>query len=355
MDRSPLDRRHRGVLPNRRLRVVGSAGRLGGVCEPSRARRRGRDRGHAQGGGGSPMLIERYQGGGEEWDGVVRGSSGWSPFQLYGWRDVMEGVFGHECLYLGARDGAGRLAGVLPLVRVKSLLFGHYLVSMPFVNYGGPVGTEAAVRALVAHAVGLAREQHVELLELRCREPLPVDLPMSHRKITVVLDLPAGGPDAVWQTFTSNVRRKIRRAQKERLSVRFGLDQVTAFYQVFSHHMRDLVERCHLIQAKPHTESLFLSAPDLATHVRRERLPHGVRTTGGEIEDDRDLSVGHRQIDRQRFATAKLEQLDMLLTSEPHGVRHQRPHSSLCTHGAAVIYEGHGHEIVAEEEALDPH
>lgn len=186
------------------------------------------------------MLIERYQGGGEEWDGVVRGSSGWSPFQLYGWRDVMEGVFGHECLYLGARDGAGRLAGVLPLVRVKSLLFGHYLVSMPFVNYGGPLGTEAAVRALVAHAVGLAREQHVELLELRCREPLPVDLPMSHRKITVVLDLPAGGPDAVWQTFTSNVRRKIRRAQKERLSVRFGLDQVTAFYQVFSHHMRDL-------------------------------------------------------------------------------------------------------------------
>ena len=121
------------------------------------------------------MLIERYQGTAAEWDDAVRRSPEWTHFHLYGWRGVVERVFGHECIYLAARNGDGRLDGVLPLVRVKSVVFGHYLVSMPFVNYGGPLGTEAAVRALVAHAVGLAREQHVELLELRCREPLPVD------------------------------------------------------------------------------------------------------------------------------------------------------------------------------------
>jgi len=44
----------------------------------------------------------------------------------------------------------------------------------------------------------------------------------------------------VWHRLSSNVRRKVRRAQKEGMSARFGLDQVTAFYDVFSHHMRDL-------------------------------------------------------------------------------------------------------------------
>jgi len=129
---------------------------------------------------------------------------------------------------------------VLPLVHAKSLLFGNYLVSMPFLNYGGPLGGEPAVRALVAHAVDLAGERRVDLLELRSRGPLAVGLPVSHRKITCLLDLAAGGSETVWQGLTSNVRRKVRRAQKEGLRVSFGCDQVDAFYQVFSQHMRDL-------------------------------------------------------------------------------------------------------------------
>ena len=60
----------------------------------------------------------------------------------FGWKEVIETVFGHECLYFAARDAAGKLAGVLPMVRAKSRLFGHYLVLMPFLNYGGPVGQE---------------------------------------------------------------------------------------------------------------------------------------------------------------------------------------------------------------------
>ncbi|MGH7520664.1 MAG: FemAB family XrtA/PEP-CTERM system-associated protein, partial [Gemmatimonadales bacterium] len=184
--------------------------------------------------------VERFAGPATEWDACVQRGAGWTHFQRWGWKAVIEQVFEHECLYFAARDDAGQVAGVLPLVRAKSVLFGDYLVSMPFVNYGGPLGSEPAVQALVAHAVGVARERGVDLLELRSREPLAVDLPVSHRKITCVLDLAPGDPEAVWQQLTSNVRRKVRRAQKEGVSVQFGLDQVGAFYQVFSRHMRDL-------------------------------------------------------------------------------------------------------------------
>jgi hypothetical protein len=49
---------------------------------------------------------------------------------------VMHDVFGHATHYLYAeQDGA--IVGVLPLAQVKSLLFGHALVSLPFCVYGG--------------------------------------------------------------------------------------------------------------------------------------------------------------------------------------------------------------------------
>ncbi|MGA2382680.1 MAG: FemAB family XrtA/PEP-CTERM system-associated protein [Gemmatimonadales bacterium] len=186
------------------------------------------------------LRVERYDGGAEDWDTLVRASSGWTHFHLYGWRSVIEEVFGHECLYLAVRDADGHLAGVLPLVRVKSLLFGHYLVSMPFLNYGGPLGSEEAVKALVEHAVGIARADGVKLLELRSRVPLAVNLPVSHRKITVLLDLPSGDPERLWGDLDAKVRSQVRRPQKEGVTVRFGLDQVGAFHGVFARHMRDL-------------------------------------------------------------------------------------------------------------------
>ncbi|MEO8140995.1 MAG: GNAT family N-acetyltransferase, partial [Gemmatimonadota bacterium] len=186
------------------------------------------------------LTTARFSGPPAEWDGFVRAQPGWTHFHLYGWRRIFERVFGHECIYFAARDEAGRLAGVLPLVRVRSLLFGHYLVSMPAVNYGGPLGTAAAVQALVASAVELARNDGVKLLELRSRQELPLDLPVSHRKVTVVLDLPQGDPAKLMKSFDAKLRSQVRRPQKEGITFRFGPDQVGPFFEVFARHMRDL-------------------------------------------------------------------------------------------------------------------
>ena len=183
--------------------------------------------------------VERFAGAAPEWDALARRSSGFTHFHLYGWRAVMERVFGHECIYLAAYDDAGALSGVLPLVRVKSLLFGHYLVSMPFLNYGGPLGTSEAIVALVAHAAAIARDTGVKLLELRSRVALPIDMPVSHRKITVLLDLPNSEP-ALMKQLDAKLRSQVRRPQKEGVTVKFGADQVAPFFDVFAHHMRDL-------------------------------------------------------------------------------------------------------------------
>lgn len=186
------------------------------------------------------LRVERYAGPAAEWDACVRASTGWTQYHLYGWRAVLGRVFGHECPYLAARDDDGVLRGVLPLVRVKSLLFGHYLVSMPYLNYGGPLGTPEAVRALADAAVGMARADGAKLLELRSAVPLELDMPVSHRKIAVLLDLPADDPAPLWDGLKAKVRSQVRRPMKEGVKVTFGADQLDGFYHVFAHHMRDL-------------------------------------------------------------------------------------------------------------------
>jgi len=188
---------------------------------------------------GSEEEWDALTGSEEEWDTFAATQRGYTHFHKLRWRTVMERVFGHECVYLAARDKEGKLVGILPLVRVRSVVFGHYLVSMPFVNYGGPVGTDAAIRALTGEAVAVARRDRVKLLELRSSVPLDTPLHVSHRKITVVLDLPSSA-DELFNRFSAKLRSQIRRPQKEGVTVAFGRDQLESFFSVFARHMRDL-------------------------------------------------------------------------------------------------------------------
>lgn len=188
---------------------------------------------------GSLALLP-FENDSDQWDAFVQRTPGSTFCHLAGWREIMTDVLGHECLYRIATDEDGKWQGVLPLVRVRSRLFGHYLVSMPFLNYGGPIGTPAAQRLLAEDGKALARRSAVDLLELRTRHSVPCDLEISNRKITVVLNLPES-PDLLWRkVLPSSRRRQIERAKKEGLEARFGPDQLEPFYEVFAHNMRDL-------------------------------------------------------------------------------------------------------------------
>lgn len=186
------------------------------------------------------MKVERFAGTAAEWDGFVRRQAGWTPFHLYAWRHVVARAFGHETPWLAARDASG-LVGVLPLVLVKSPVFGRFLVSMPWVNYGGPLGSAEAVQALAEEAVRLGRLERVKLTELRSRGEQPsILLPASHRKVTVVLDIPPGDAPALFKSFEAKLRSQVRRPQKEGITVQWGYGELEGFYQVFARHMRDL-------------------------------------------------------------------------------------------------------------------
>jgi len=184
------------------------------------------------------LPVAAFDGSPAEWNGFVGAARGATHCHRWEWLDVIREALGHETMALAVRQG-GVLEGVLPLVRVRTRLFGHYLVSMPFLNDGGPLGSSAAVTLLVEEARRLGRDGRVNLLELRCREPIETVLRVSHRKITVILPLDPD-PDLVFGRFPAKLRSQVRRPEREGVEYRFGADQVGDFYRVFAHHMRDL-------------------------------------------------------------------------------------------------------------------
>ena len=66
-----------------------------------------------------------------DWDAFVAACPDATFFHRIGWRQIYERQFRHRTHYLLA-ERAGAIVGVLPLVQLRSVLFGHSLSSLPF-------------------------------------------------------------------------------------------------------------------------------------------------------------------------------------------------------------------------------
>ncbi|WP_116348510.1 hypothetical protein [Alkalilimnicola ehrlichii] len=110
---------------------------------------------------------------GAQWNQFVARHPYSSIYHRYEWAELIESLFGHRPFYWGAFGPAGELLGVLPLIRLKSRLFGDYQVSMPYFNYGGALAdTPALERDLMERAVAEAARlglSHVEFRDTRQR------------------------------------------------------------------------------------------------------------------------------------------------------------------------------------------
>ena len=123
-------------------------------------------------------------GDGARWDAFVAACPQATFFHRFAWRGVYHSVFKHRTHYLIAERG-GVLVGILPLVELRSMLFGHSLCSLPFAVYGGVAAIEpAAVALLHEAAVTLGRELGVQHLELRNREPREPSWPRQDLYVT---------------------------------------------------------------------------------------------------------------------------------------------------------------------------
>ncbi|MEK7762030.1 MAG: FemAB family XrtA/PEP-CTERM system-associated protein [Nitrospirota bacterium] len=175
------------------------------------------------------------------WDQYVLSHPRASGYHLLAWRGLIQHVFGHSTYYLMAKDDEGSVHGVLPLVFTKSPMFGRFLTSMAFFNYGGVLADGAdAAGMLLETAAATAKQIGAAHIELRQDELLATDWPVRSKKVSMRLALP---PDyeALLKAFPSKLRSQVRRAQKEGMEVRVGgVELLEDYYRVFARCMRDL-------------------------------------------------------------------------------------------------------------------
>lgn len=158
------------------------------------------------------------------------------------WLSVLNTALGHDVYALEAVAG-GRTYGFLPLAHVTSMLFGRFLVSLPYLNSNGVVAESADVQAgLISRAVALADELNVKHLELRHERPIAhPDLNAAlTTKVHMRLPLPDAA-DRLWKGFDPKVRNQVRKGEKAGFAVAWGgAELLDGFYEVLCENMRDL-------------------------------------------------------------------------------------------------------------------
>jgi serine/alanine adding enzyme len=174
------------------------------------------------------------------WNAYAATAPDASIYHRYEWRALIASAFGHEGVYLAAEDESGRVRGVLPLIRLRSALFGDFLVSMPYFNYGGVLAdAEPVARALLEQAASHGKALSVSHLELRHIAQI-ADWPVRTDKITMERRLP-GSADELSKQLGSKLRSQIKRPVREgAVGVNGGAELLDEFYAVFARNMRDL-------------------------------------------------------------------------------------------------------------------
>ena len=101
------------------------------------------------------------------WNEFVFSATNGTFFHRVEWVEVLQRAFGFTNHYLFAEEG-GKVIGVLPLVLVRSVLFGSTLASTPYCVYGGALAADPDTAAqLEARVARLAEHMGVDYLELR--------------------------------------------------------------------------------------------------------------------------------------------------------------------------------------------
>ncbi len=174
----------------------------------------------------------------ESWDNYILKSEQGTFFHLSGWKQLVEKIFSHSTYYLYVEEN-GKITGVLPLVHVKSLLFGNALVSNAFCVYGGIIADDdATFHKLDKEACRLADELGVDHLEMRNQVQLTPDRPFKDLYVTFRKELDPEEEKNL-QAIPRKQRAMVRKGIKAGLTSVVD-ENIDRFFSAYSESVRNL-------------------------------------------------------------------------------------------------------------------
>ena len=160
------------------------------------------------------------------WDAYVGAHPRAHQYHRSAWKRIIERAFNNETHYLFSESSSGAINGVLPLARLRSRMFGDFLVSVPYVQlrrHAAPT-MKTSNRNCFAKACVCARDLGVEHLEVRTETPRDMGLQVRSAKASMRLPL-GGSSERLWEQFPAKLRSQIKRAQKVGMDVRVGREE----------------------------------------------------------------------------------------------------------------------------------
>jgi len=196
------------------------------------------------------------------WDQYVASHPDGSIYHLTAWQSIISKQFGHNSSYIYSVDNKSNINAILSIVQLRSCLFGNYMVSVPYFNYGGVLAdTPQLATYLMSEAGQIASDKQASHIEFRDTQAYEGNWGLREDKVVMLLDLPAEA-ETLWKDIGTKVRAQIKRPQREPVSVKHGgLDLLNDYYQVFAQNMRDLGTP---VYSKSFFKSILETFPDNA-------------------------------------------------------------------------------------------
>lgn len=178
-----------------------------------------------------------------EWNDFIESNDG-PPFALWGWREACH-KYGHDTHWLVARDGE-TIVGALPLVEIRSRIFGSNLVSPPYGERGSLILAADAPKStadrLLQRTRDIADEGRVDFVSLRGTTAEPsVFERFEHETRFVTFDISVDvDHDTLWDRVKESRQRQIAQARDNDLEYVVGdsVDELREYYDLYLRSVR---------------------------------------------------------------------------------------------------------------------
>lgn len=173
-----------------------------------------------------------------KWRQFVSQHGSATVFHQSEWCEALTQTFGYQSRIHVIEDAGGEIKAAWPAMFVKSRLTGNRLVCMPFCHRAGPLtDSSEQIEALFSSLERDGKALGGESIEVRAWPPgvtVPKEMQRSDGYCTHFLDI-SDGHDVVMKGLNQNMRRSIRRAWKNGVTVRLARtnEDLMAFYRLY--------------------------------------------------------------------------------------------------------------------------
>ena len=184
----------------------------------------------------APVVFRANAADRDAWDAYLNAKPRVPPFAIFGWAEILRQCYAVEPVLLAARNGDGRLSGVLFAYR-RTGQGGDTLYSPPF---GLVADDDAVIRALLGAASDYAASHGMARTILTSGEQSAETPYHGWTKTTLIKPLP-NDETAVLDGLRKKTRYTIRRAAQSGIEIRQGFEHLPGFYAAYEARM---AEKC---------------------------------------------------------------------------------------------------------------